>query len=194
MLTATVSGSFHRHLTGIYTAVGDLRAAGVNVLSPADPRVVDHLGEFLFVASDRLRSIRMVQDRHLQCIGASTFLWLVTPDGYVGPSASMEIGYAVSTRTPIFCTTAPTDTTLREYVQVIPNVRDAIAFVRHKHAEIRHNPLLIDPSTSIEGAFRHLNNLHVLFSTSKLTDDAAKVNEELQRTKHYLTETFILSP
>jgi hypothetical protein len=76
MLTATVSGSFHRHLVGIYTAVGDLRAAGVNVLSPSDPRVVDHLGEFLFVASDRVRSIRLVQDRHLQCIGASTFLWL----------------------------------------------------------------------------------------------------------------------
>jgi len=85
MLTATVSGSFHRHLTAIYTAVGELREAGVDVLSPADPRVVDHIGEFLFVASDRLRSIHLVQDRHLECIANSSFLWLVAPDGYVGP-------------------------------------------------------------------------------------------------------------
>jgi hypothetical protein len=34
MLKATVSGSFHRHMPAIYGAVGDLRAAGVNVLSP----------------------------------------------------------------------------------------------------------------------------------------------------------------
>src|SRR5258708_39801180 len=96
MLTATVSGSFHRHMLNIYDTVGSLTEAGVKVLSPADPRVVDYRGEFLFVASDRLRSIRLVQDRHFSCIAASDFLWLVAPDGYVGTSAAMEIGIAVA--------------------------------------------------------------------------------------------------
>jgi hypothetical protein len=73
-LKATVSGSFHRHMPAIYDAVGELRARNVTVLSPSDPRVVDNLGEFLFVASDKLRSIRLVQDRHLQAIRASDFL------------------------------------------------------------------------------------------------------------------------
>ena len=60
MLKAAVSGSFHRHMPAIYEAVCFLRELGVNVLSPADPRIVDNLGEFLFVASDKLRSIRIV--------------------------------------------------------------------------------------------------------------------------------------
>ena len=81
MLKASVSGSFHRHMPAIYDAVGGLRALGVEVLSPSDPRVVDHLGEFLFVASDKLRSIKLVEDRHLEAIRASDFLWVCALTG-----------------------------------------------------------------------------------------------------------------
>ena len=49
-LKATVSGSFHRHMQSVYEAVGELRARNIDVLSPSDPRIVDSLGEFLFVA------------------------------------------------------------------------------------------------------------------------------------------------
>ena len=62
--------------------VGELRDAGVIVLSPSDPRVVDERNGFLFVASDRVRSVRLVQDRHLASIRESDMLWLVCPDGY----------------------------------------------------------------------------------------------------------------
>src|SRR5271154_3580069 len=111
MLKATVSGSFHRHMPAIYKAVGSLREIGIDVLSPSDPRVVDHLGEFLFVASDKLRSIKLVQDRHFEAIRCSDFLWLVCPDGYVGPSASAEIGAAHVAKTPIYATHLPLDAT-----------------------------------------------------------------------------------
>src|SRR6267142_2696880 len=116
MLTATVSGSFHRHMTAISTSVYDLAGFGVRVLSLADPRIVDTRGDFLFVASDRVRSVRLVQDRHLECIRCSDFLWLVAPDGYVGQSASMELGFAAAHRIPVVGLTLPTDLTLRQYV------------------------------------------------------------------------------
>ena len=102
MLKATVSGSFHRHMEAISAAVYELAAHSVRVLSPADPRVVAAQGEFLFVASDRVRSIRLVQDRHLESIRSADFLWLVCPDGYVGQSASMEIGFAAGAGVPSF--------------------------------------------------------------------------------------------
>src|SRR5712692_6595897 len=91
-IRATVSGSFHRGLDDVQAAVASLIDAGVEVLSPADPRIVDAFGEFLFVASDRQRKIRTIQDRHLAAIAASHFVWLVAPDGYVGLSGSLEIG------------------------------------------------------------------------------------------------------
>src|ERR1017187_6013089 len=104
MLTAAVSGSFHRHMGAITSAVRELASLSVRVLSPADPRVVAQQGEFLFVASDRVRSVRLVQDRHLESIRAADFLWLVCPDGYLGQSASMEVGFAAAAGVPIFTT------------------------------------------------------------------------------------------
>src|ERR1700722_16313784 len=113
-LRAAVSGSFHRHMEAITSAVHELASKSVLVLSPADPRVVAQQGEFLFVASDRVRSVRLVQDRHLESIRAADFFWLICPDGYVGQSASMEIGFAAAVGVPIFSTYAPSDLTLRQ--------------------------------------------------------------------------------
>jgi hypothetical protein len=189
MLTVTVSGSFHRHLAAIYTAVGEFREAGVTVLSPSDPRVIDHLDEFLFVASDRVRSVRLVQDRHLQCIGASTFLWLVAPDGYVGPSASMEIGYAIAAKTPIFSDTTPIDCTLRQYVRRIPSIRHAVSQARAR-TNTSHTPhLLIDPTASIDESLLHLGRLRDSFANARLSE-TSRVEGELETTKRFLTNVF----
>src|SRR2546421_8220573 len=95
LVTATVSGSFRRAMAAVTDAVYALTDAGVRVLSPADPRIVDQFGDFVFVASDRARAIRLVQTRHLAAIDASDFVWLVAPEGYIGQSAAMELGFAV---------------------------------------------------------------------------------------------------
>lgn len=149
MLTATVSGSFHRHMHAINLAVSDLTDRGVKVLSPADPRVVDSAGDFLFVASDRVRSIRMVQDRHIECIRASTFLWLVTPDGYVGQSASMEIGFAVAYGIPVLSSNLPFDLTLRQYVHKVTDVAAVIESCETRPTN-HSQGFLINPHDSIE--------------------------------------------
>src|SRR5437016_2304483 len=125
-LAAAVSGSFHRHMPAITSAVHELAARGVRVLSPADPRVVAAQGEFLFVASDPVKSVRLVQDRHLESIRAASFLWLVCPDGYVGQSASMEVGFAAAAGVPMFATRPPSDLTLREYVSIVPTLSEAL--------------------------------------------------------------------
>jgi hypothetical protein len=152
MVKATVSGSFHRHMDAISTAVYELVAHNVRVLSPADPRVVAAQGEFLFVASDRVRSVRLVQDRHLDCIRAADFLWLVCPDGYVGQSASMEIGFAAGAGVPIFSANMPVDLTLREYVTIVTSLREAINRVERNPARTAGEGLLIDPNASVEQA------------------------------------------
>jgi hypothetical protein len=159
MITATVSGSFHRHMDGITKAVYELASLSVRVLSPADPRVVAQQGEFLFVASDRLRSVRLVQDRHLESIRSADFLWLVCPDGYVGQSASMEIGFAAGAGVPIFSTHSPADLTLREYVSIMNSIEDAIRAVEAQPRAGRPVGFLIDPHASIEEAHALLQRM-----------------------------------
>ncbi|MBX3024677.1 hypothetical protein KF840_07190 [bacterium] len=169
MITATVSGSFHRHLHAIESAVLELTALGVRVLSPADPRIVGANGEFLFVASDRVRSVRLVQDRHLQAIEASGFLWLVDPDGYVGQSASLEIGFAIARGIPVLSTTLPSDLTLRQYVHQVSSARAALSIGRVASPTYRRQPngFLIDPHASIEQAHESLERLSDHFDTAR---------------------------
>lgn len=171
MLTATVSGSFHRFLPDVESAVHELAARGVRVLSPASPKVVDHIGEFLFVASDRVRSIRLVQDRHLDSIEASDFLWLVCPGGYVGQSASMELGFAVANNVPVFSTDVPSDLTLRQYVQKVDSLAHVVRLAGERPRQ-RPEAFLIDPRASIETAHKVLERMDsTLQRSARVIDD-----------------------
>jgi hypothetical protein len=179
VVLATVSGSFRRSMTAVQEAVYALTDAGARVLSPADPRVVDQLGDFLFVASDRLRAIRPVQNRHLAAIAASDFLWVVAPDGYVGLSAAMEVGYAVASGVPICGLEAPADLTLRQYVEVVPDIEFAIARARSVERERLLDAILLDPIGAVESAHGELDLL-----ATELTQggtDASRLAEAAQR-------------
>jgi len=175
MLNATVSGSFHRHMGAITTAVHELAALSVRVLSPADPRIVAEQGEFLFVASDPVRSVRLVQDRHLECIRAANFLWLVCPDGYVGQSASMEIGYAAAVGVPIFATQAPSDLTLRQYVKIVPTLAAAVRMIAASPRRRRPEGILIDPRASVEKAHYILDRIGAALTRATDSDDPARL-------------------
>jgi hypothetical protein len=182
MLNATVSGSFHRHMEAITAAVHELASLSVRVLSPADPRVVSAQGEFLFVASDRVRSVRLVQDRHLECIRAADFLWLICPDGYVGQSASMEIGFAAGADVPIFATHPPSDFTLREYVTVVPSLSDALLRVETSPRQRRPEGLLIDLHASLEEAHDLLEQAQAtVCDRSSFVDPASRFYERLSK-------------
>lgn len=172
-LRVAVSGSFHRHMESIASAVRELARRSVRVLSPADPRVVAQQGEFLFVASDRVRSVRLVQDRHLECIRVADLLWLVCPDGYVGQSASMEVGFAAAAGVPIYSTHAPSDLTLRHYVIVVPSLDEALRRVASHSRPTRREGILIDPHASVEEAHHVLEEIEAALTRSNTTDDAA---------------------
>ena len=159
-VTVTVSGSFRRHIAEIQRDVNEFSTLGASVLSPADPRVVDAFGEFLFVASDRLRTVRTVQSRHLLAIASSDFLWLVCPDGYVGPSAAMEIGYANARDIPVLAATPPTDLTMRQFVQVVPSLCTAVE--RTAGTQAPTWAALVDPETAVEHGHEHLEAIRRL--------------------------------
>jgi len=180
MLNATVSGSFRRHMDAITLAIHELAALNVRVLSPADPRIVAYQGEFLFVASDPIRSVRLVQDRHLESIKVANFLWLVCPDGYVGQSASMEIGFAAAVGVPIFAAQLPTDLTLRQYVKLAPSLSAAVNMARISPNRRRPEGILIDPCASIEQAHVVLERIAVLLTgTNNFGDPAETVHRDV---------------
>jgi hypothetical protein len=174
-LRAAVSGSFHRHMEAITAAVRELAAKSIRVLSPADPRIVAAQGEFLFVASDPVRSIRLVQDRHLESIRAADFIWLICPDGYVGLSTSMEVGFAAAARVPILATRAPNDLTLREYVTVVPTLSEALRRVKASSRRRRPEGILIDPHATVEEAHHMLQGIEAALTRQNSSSEAGNV-------------------
>ncbi len=173
MLNATVSGSFHQHMEAITSAVHELAALNVRVLSPADPRIVAMQGEFLFVASDPVRSVKLVQDRHLESIRAANFLWLVCPDGYVGQSASQELGYAIAVGVPILAARAPNDLTLRQYVKVVPTIAAAVRMIAASPHQRHAEGILIDPHASVEKAHHILDRIGTALTRTNVLDEPA---------------------
>ncbi len=191
-ITATVSGSFHRFMPQIYDVVGMLLEAGVRVLSPADPRVVEEIDDFLFVESDRTRSIRLVQERHLRCIEASTFLWLVSPDGYVGSSAAMEIGFAAAAGTPVFCDTEPNDTKLRQYVRTVAAFDHSLLNLLKPRETQGISNFLVNPADSVAELHRTLEN--VLYAlTNRDRSVAEKAETVLGNAQIQFAQSFTMS-
>jgi hypothetical protein len=162
-------------MDAITEAVHELAALSVRVLSPSDPRIVAQQGEFLFVASDPVRSVRLVQDRHLESIRAANFLWLICPDGYVGQSASMEIGYALREGVPIYSTNAPADLTLRQYVNVTPSLAVAVRMISVSPQRRRIPGILIDPRASVEKAHQILDQIANSLTRATTSSDATSL-------------------
>jgi len=155
----TVSGSFRRAMGGVQEVVAEFADRGAFVLSPADPRIVDQFGDFVFVASDAVRHIRTVQGRHLAAVGASDLLWLVAPEGYVGVSAAMEIGFAAARDIPVFSDEVPSDLTLRQWVTIVSGPGEALRKVGEKASsggDVAEGGVLLDPVAEIEAAHRDL--------------------------------------
>lgn len=190
MLKATVSGSFHRHMPAIDAAVGEMWARGVEVLSPANPRVVDFKGEFLFVASDKLRSIRLVENRHLAAIDQSDFLWVVCPDGYTGPSTCLEIGYTQRAGIPVYSDHLPLDITLQHFVEKVPSIRIAMEMAARRR-RVRAAPphILLDPNTSIERNISAIERLQPLLEGTTVCGEE-EAEHVFEQTRAILANSF----
>jgi len=193
-LNVTVSGSFTRHIQNVQRAVSDFKARDVKVLSPAEPTVVGQLEGFVFVASDVHRSPRLVQDRHLAAIEKSDFLWLICPDGYVGQSASLEIGYAVARGIPVMAQHAPNDLTLRQYVVVVKNCAEAIARAqRFERRASKENSisLLVDPVAATEAAHEAVSNLRSMLTRSSDIEGGRNLDEFVDRERRRASELIL---
>ncbi len=163
MYKVTICGSFHRHMNQFHDAIHEFEENGCEVLSPRSAKIVDEKGEFLFVESDPYRSIVLVENRHLKSIDASDFIWLTVPDGYVGQSASLELGYAIARNKHIFCERIPSDMTLAEYVTICRSPIHAIDMYTHlpKHITSDFN-IILDPHEAAQEAHYLIDKLTAL--------------------------------
>ncbi len=191
-MRVTLSGSFHRHLSSIQESVETLTAYGASVLSPADPRVVDRFGDFLFVASDIRRSIRGIQNRHLDSIRTSSLVRLECDDGHVGLSAAFETGYAVARGVPVIASFPPNDPLIRRHVIVVSQPIGALEIVAHMTPEWRNQmsytqpSLLVTPNRALQATHDEVEQLELVGRSKRSISDQL-VDRHLQKIQASLT-------
>lgn len=126
VIRCTLSGSYHKDRKGLRSAYSELTTCGCQVLSPH--RLEFDAEDTLFVrdrAEDKLSETDL-EGHHLLSIKQSDFLWVHAPNGYIGTSTSMEIGFAFANNIPVFSSDAIEDVTLRHFIRTVPSVYRAL--------------------------------------------------------------------
>ena len=124
---AVLCGSYRRDREGLFRAYDELVVTGCQVLSPR--RMQFDNAAFVRDTAEQGISSRAIEAWHLSAIRQANFVMLHAPDGYVGLSAAMEIGFATAQKCPVFSRTAPQDIALRGLVKVVPSVYDVLCAV-----------------------------------------------------------------
>ncbi len=90
----TLSSSFRKHLDYILGVKEGLEIVGVTVLSPHFTKPKNPGEEFVVFTGEEGKSPLQLERHHLDSIEKSDALIVCSPNGYVGASALIEIGYA----------------------------------------------------------------------------------------------------
>jgi len=136
-----VCGTYRRALEGLRRDVDELRNAGCIVLSPGTLDFVGVRDGFVFSSGEEGEAPGAIELRHLEAIRRCDFVWFHVPDGYVGPSGAMELGFARGHGIPVYATELPSDVTLRCFVEVVPSAAAAAERMRVPRSQPPSAPL-----------------------------------------------------
>ncbi len=90
-------GSFRKHYPHMVDVIKKFEGAGIEVLSPKVAEILNPDDEFVVFDYDPEHlSEKELEDLVLEKMHKSRFVYLVNPGGYIGLSASFEVGYCAA--------------------------------------------------------------------------------------------------
>ena len=136
-----LSGSYRKDFANLKATYEELRDLGCDVLSPSNVSAVREVNGFVFMKGEESQSPDAIEMRHLDAIQRANFVWLHTPDGYIGPTASLEVGFARAIGVPVFAKEPVKDPVIHSFVEVISSPGAAVEAIR-SHASPIPKPAL----------------------------------------------------
>ncbi len=126
-MKVTICGSFRRDPDGLVATHRAFLSSGAVVLSPSDPEFVSEDDGFVLSSHEVGHDPRDIEAKHLGAMQAADLVWLHAPDGYVGRSAAMELGFAHALALPVYAAVLPADRVLADLVRLVARPEDAVA-------------------------------------------------------------------
>jgi len=124
--SVVICGSFRKDPEGLAALHERFLDLDCGILSPANVDIRREEDGFVYMRGEETQTPETLERRHLDAIEMADFVWLHAPDGYIGLSASLEIGYATALGTPVFCASPLQDRTLKAMVQTVDRPEDVI--------------------------------------------------------------------
>lgn len=175
---AVVSGSFNKFLPQIQEVANTMVVLGINVLSPKTFRAVGTLDGFVILEGEKGSPAR-IERQHLRAIGKSDFLYVVNPEGYIGESVALEIGYALSKGIPIYALAPPREAVFLSLINFdlpLAEIKELVANRKKKLAKLalKRSPTLADLQKYVSAIVKKRG-----FSEEDLVDVALLLMEEV---------------
>ena len=107
-----IHGSFSKHFSEIKRTADIFSSAGIEVLAPGAGEIVGETDGFVLLEGEQENDPRLIELlylHNLRRLGPNGFSYFVNPDGYIGRSASYELGIAQLTNTRCFFSHKPVD-------------------------------------------------------------------------------------
>lgn len=121
-ISTVISGSYRRHLPGMYRLKRLFERKGITVLSPIGDGAINPGEEFVLLDADPIHDHRALQDSVFAKIRRSTFLTSFNQEGYLGKAALLEYGYAISLGIQILTLEPVDDPNIQPYTRLLSDV------------------------------------------------------------------------
>jgi hypothetical protein len=135
-IATVISGSYRRHLVGMYALKRILERKGIHVLSPVGDGAINPGEEFVLLDADPIHDHRTLQDSVFAKIRRSSFLVGFNRGGYLGRAALLEYGYAISQGISILTLEPVEDPNILPYTRPLADVIGA--FELNDESALRH--------------------------------------------------------
>lgn len=125
-LKTVISGSFHRQPEKLWSIYQELTLASCQVLSPLSFSFQATDDAFVKSAEENWLTPLEIERRHLTALAHADFVWLHVPEGYIGRSTALEIGFALAKQIPLFSHTLPSEEPFKSLVCAYSSVFHAL--------------------------------------------------------------------
>jgi NTP pyrophosphatase (non-canonical NTP hydrolase) len=134
--SVVICGSFRKDVTGLARIHQHFLDLHCTILSPTNVEIRSEDKGFVYMRGEETQTPETLERRHLDAIEQADFVWMHAPEGYVGLSGSLEIGYASAVGTPVFSSIALQDTVLGGLVKVVDGPERLVPRSQHSPIDV----------------------------------------------------------
>lgn len=144
--SVVLCGTYGKDPEGLRRTFERLKDTGFSVLSPSNPFIETEDHGFVYMRRESMQTPHKIENKHLDAIQQADFVWFFAPDGYVGPTGALEVGFARAAGVPVYTDTNLNDLTIKNFVEVVES--PSTVYEAFKHHRV------LPPSPAIK-SFQH---------------------------------------